>query len=128
MRVQSVALLVAFVCLFPLAAAADIGRISPDTIVFGDVEGFLTVSGSGFSGTESVFVMYDGPAGQFLVQPSNFLPGTDDNPQYPDDLLTAFIPVEVAISPGPYVITVVSKNVGEDPRTIGTATFNVLEL
>jgi hypothetical protein len=125
MRFQSVVLLVAIVCLLPLTAAADISRISPQSVPYGSVEDFITLFGSGFAGTESVFVVYDGPGGQFSVIPQNFLPGTEENPQYPDDVLQAFVPVEVAIAAGPYVITVVSKNVGEDARTIGSAIFTV---
>lgn len=125
MRFQSVVLLVAIVCLLPLTAAADISRISPQTIAYGDVEGFLSVFGSGLSGTESTFVVYDGPAGQFAIQPSNFLPGTEEQPQFPDDHLVAFIPVEVATASGPYTISVLAKNVGEDVRTIGFAIFTV---
>lgn len=130
MRVKFAVLLAAIVCLFPIAAAADITSISPQTISFGDVEGFLTVFGSGLSGTESTFVVYDGPAGQFFIQPSNFIPGPDPEapPQFPDNVLMAFIPIEVATTPGPYVITVVATNVGEDPRTIGQAIFNVSDL
>jgi hypothetical protein len=130
MRVKFALFLAAIVCLFPIAAAADITRISPQTISFGDVEGFLTVFGSGLSGTQSTFVVYDGPAGQFFIQPGNFLPGPDPEapPQFPDNVLTAFIPIEVATTPGPYVITVVATNVGEEARTIGQAIFNVSDL
>lgn len=128
MRVKSAVLLVAIVCLLPIAAAADISRISPQSIAFGDVEGFLTVFGSDLSGTESTFVVYDGPAGQFFIQPGNAIPGSDpDNPLFPENVLIAYIPIEVAITPGPYQITVVSKDVGQDAVTIGVATFNVLD-
>lgn len=127
MRVQSVVLLVAIVCLLPLSAAADITRISPQTISFGDVEGFLTIFGSGFAGSEPTYVMFDGPAGQFTLLPSNQLPNDnpDAPPLYPDDILQVFIPVEVATVPGPYLVTVIVKNVGEDARTLGPALLNV---
>src|SRR5207253_92573 len=109
MRFRSAVLFAAIVCLLPIAAAADISRISPQSIPFGASEEFLTVFGSGLSGTESTFVVFDGPAGQFFIQPGNYLPGTDPDevPQFPDNVLTAFIPIEVVITPGPYTITVV---------------------
>lgn len=125
MRVHSLVLLVAIVCLLPLTAAADIARISPQTISFGDVEGFLTITGSGFSGTESTLVMYDGPAGQFTLEPSNAI--SENPPVYPDDLLQVFIPIEVATAPGPYLVTVIVKNIGEDALILGPATLNVQE-
>lgn len=127
MRVQSVVLLVAIVCLLPLSAAADITRISPQTISFGDVEGFLTISGSGFAGTEPTYVEFDGPGGQFTLLPSNQLPNDDENapPLFPDDILKVFIPVEVATNAGPYEVTVIVKNIGEDARTLGPVILNV---
>lgn len=125
MRFHSVVLLVAIVCLLPLTASADISRISPQSIVAGDVEGFLTVFGSDLSGTESTVVVFDGPAGQISIQPSNFLPGTEENPQYPENILQVFIPIEVATTPGPYTITVVVKDVGAEAQTIGFAIFTV---
>jgi hypothetical protein len=114
-------------CLLPIAAQADISRISPQSIPFGSVEDFLTVFGSELSGTESTFVLYDGPGGQFLVQPSNAIPNTDPDaiPQFPSDKLIAFIPSEVALVPGPYSIFVVAKDVGQDARTLGPVTFTV---
>jgi hypothetical protein len=129
MRVQSVVLLVAIVCLLPVTAAADIDRISPQTISFGDVEGFLTLFGSGFSGSESTYVIFDGPAGQFTLQPSNSLPNDDpDAPrQFPDDILQVFIPVPVATSPGPYLVFVIVKDIGEDARSLGPALLDVLD-
>ena len=130
MRVQSVLLLVAIVCLLPLLAAADITSISPQTIVAGDVEGFLTVSGSGLSGTELTLVVFDGPAGQFALEPVNAIPNDDPEapPQYPEDVLISFIPIAVAVTPGPYTITIRTKDVGEIEQMIGFAIFTVTEL
>lgn len=126
MRVRSAVLFVAIVCLLPIAAAADISSISPQSIAFGNVEEFLSIFGSDLSGTESTFVVFDGPGGQFSIQPSNAIPGSDpDAPQFPENLLIAFIPIEVAITPGSYQITVVAKDVGAAAQTLGPVTFTV---
>ncbi len=129
MRVRSAALLVFIVCLLPIAAQADIARISPQSIPYGTVEENVTIFGSELSGTESTLVMFDGPAGQFIVQPTNVLPNDnpDAPPQYPSDRLVVFIPAEIAYVPGPYLITVTAKDVGLDARTLGPVTFTVEE-
>lgn len=120
----------AIVCLLSLTATADISRISPSSIPYGDSEGFLSIFGTDLSGTESTLVLFDGPAGQFFVQPTNSFPNDDPEapPQFPSDRLDVFIPGEVAVSPGPYSVFVVAKNVGEDARTLGPITFNVEDL
>jgi hypothetical protein len=129
MRVQKLAFLAAIVCLLPLTAAADISRISPQSLQLGNVEEFLSIFGSGLAGTELTRVVFDGPAGQFSVEPGNYLPSSDPEaiPQFPDNLLQVWVPVPVAITPGTYDITVVAKNVGEATRTLGPVQFVVLE-
>jgi hypothetical protein len=116
---------VAIVCLLPIAAAADISRISPQSVPYGSVEDFLTIFGSGLSGNESTIVIFDGPAGQFANVPSNYLPGTEESPQYPGDLLQVFIPLEVAYVAGQYQVTVVATDAGENPRISGPVTFTI---
>ena len=129
MRVRSAALLVSIVCLLPIVAQADISSISPQSIPYGTVEESVTITGSELSGTESTLVTFDGPAGQFVVQPTNVLPNDDPEapPQYPSNVLVVFIPGEVAGTPGVYSITVTAKDVGLDARTLGPVTFTVLE-
>lgn len=129
MRVRSAVLLVSIVCLLPIVAQADISGISPQSIPYGTVEESVTITGSELSGTESTFVTFDGPAGQFVVQPTNVLPNDDPEapPQYPSNVLVVFIPGEVAGTPGSYSITVTAKDVGVDARTLGPATFTVQE-
>jgi hypothetical protein len=125
MRVRSVVFVVAIVCLLPIAAAADISRISPQSVPYGSVEDFLTIFGSGLSGNESTVIVFDGPAGQFANVPSNYLPGTEESPQYPGDLLQVFIPLEVAYVAGQYQVTVVATDAGENPRISGPVTFTI---
>jgi HYR domain len=129
MHYKSRVLLVAVVCLLPIAAAADISRISPQTISFADVESNLTIFGSDLSGTESTLVVFDGPNGPIAVEPLNTLPNDnpDAPPQYPGNELVVFIPAEVATVSGPYQITVRAKNFGEEERILGPATFTVNE-
>jgi hypothetical protein len=129
MRVQKIVFLVAIVCLLPLTAAAEITRISPSSLQLGNVEEFLTVFGSGLAGTELTRVVFDGPAGEFSIEPGNYLPSTDPEaiPQFPDNVLQVWVPVAVAITPGTYDIYVVAKNVGEATRTLGPLQFVVLE-
>ena len=130
MRVKSAALLVFILCLLPIAAKADISRISPQSIPFGTVETSLSVFGSDLSGTESTFVVFDGPDGQFFVVPSNAIldeENPDAPPQYPSDLLVAEIPGGIPFAPGPYLISVLAKDVGEDARTYGPVIFTVEE-
>ncbi|HEX6642541.1 MAG TPA: HYR domain-containing protein, partial [Thermoanaerobaculia bacterium] len=129
MRVQKIVFLVAIVCLLPLTAAAQISRISPTSLELGKVEEFLTVFGSGLSGTELTRVVFNGPAGEFSIEPGNYLPSSDPDaiPQFPDTVLQAWVPVLVAITPGTYDIYVVAKNVGEATRTLGPVQFTVLE-
>lgn len=129
MRVRSAALLVSIVCLLPIVAQADISSISPQSIPYGTVEESVTITGSELSGTESTLVVFDGPGGQYAVQPTNVLPNDDPDavPQYPSNVLVAFIPGEVAGAPGTYAVTVVAKDVGLDARTLGPVTFTVLE-
>jgi hypothetical protein len=107
MRVQSVVLLAAIVCLLPLSAAADISRVSPSSLQVGNVEEFLSIFGSGLSGTELTRVVFDGKAGHFEVEPGNFVPSSDPNaiPQFPDNLLQVWVPVDVAITVGTYQVT-----------------------
>jgi hypothetical protein len=129
MRVRSAALLVSIVCLLPIVAQADISGISPQSIPYGTVEESVTITGSELSGTESTLVTFDGPGGQFVVQPTNVLPNDDPDapPLYPSDKLVVFIPGEVAGASGTYSITVTAKDVGLDARTFGPVTFTVLE-
>lgn len=117
------------VCLLPIAAKADITGISPNTITSGGVENFVSISGTNLSGTESTFIVFDGPAGQFTGVPSNAIPDPDPDaiPQYPENLLIAFVPDEVALTPGTYQVTVVYKDTGMDAVTLGPVTFTVEE-
>jgi hypothetical protein len=124
MRVKSLVLLAAIVCLLPISASADISRISPSTIALGNVEEFLTIFGSGFAGRVTTQVMFDGPAGQFQLYPSN---GTDaEPPTFPDGILQVFIPIEVAITPGPYSVTVLAID-ENGTRVSGPVIFTVEE-
>jgi len=120
---------VSIVCLLPIVAQADIVSISPQSIPYGTVEESVTITGSALSGTESTLVTFDGPAGQFVVQPTNVIPNDDPDavPQYPSNVLVVFIPGEVAGTPGSYQITVTAKDVGLDARTLGPVTFTVQE-
>ena len=117
------------VCLFPIAVKANIAGISPQSVPYGSVEEFVSISGTDLSGTESTVIVFDGPGGQFEVIPSNALPNPDPEaiPQYPETQLVGFVPTEVVIAPGNYLVTVVSKDVGMDAQTHGPVTFTVQE-
>jgi hypothetical protein len=110
------------VCLLPISASADISRISPSSIAVGNVEEFLTIFGSGFAGTVTTQVVFDGPSGQFQLYPSN---GTDtEPPTFPDGVLQVFIPIEVAITPGDYAVSVLAID-DNGTRISGPVTFTV---
>jgi len=127
MRYKSMVLAAVFVCTLPVVVMADITGISPASIPYGTVEETLTIFGANLSGTESTLIAFDGPAGQFVVTPSNSIPNDDPDapPQYPSDVLVAGIPATLAFEPGAYAVTVIAKNVGEAERTYGPATFTV---
>jgi len=128
MRVKSTALLVFILCLVPVVAQADITRISPSSIPYGAAEETLSIFGTELSGTESTFVVFDGPGGQFFVLPANAIPNEDDPeapPQYPSNLLVASVPGGIPFAPGPYQINVIAKDVGQDARTLGPVIFTV---
>jgi len=127
MRVKSAALLVVMVCLLPIAAQADITSISPSSIPYGTIETNVTIFGSELSGTESTLVVWDGPDGHYEFAPINPLPDDDPEapPQYPSNMLVAFIPGGIPFAPGTYQITVVAKDFDEAAQTLGPATFIV---
>jgi hypothetical protein len=124
MRVKSAALLVFMVCLLPIAAQADIFRISPQLVPYGAVEENVTIFGSELSGTESTLVVWDGPDGHYEFAPINALSNEEDPeapPRYPSDVLVAFIPGGIPYAPGTYEIRVVAKDFDAPARTFGPA-------
>lgn len=127
MRVKFAALLVFMVCLLPIAAQADISRISPQSVPYGAVEESVTIFGSELSGTESTLVVWDGPDGHYEFAPVNPLPNDDPEapPHYPSDMLVAFVPGGIPYAPGTYEIRVVAKDFDLDARTLGPVTFTV---
>jgi hypothetical protein len=127
MRVRSAALLVFLVCLLPIAAQADISRISPQSIPYGTAEENVTIFGTDLSGTESTLIVWDGPDGHYEFAPIN--PVENDNPEapptYPSNMLIGFIPGAIPYTPGTYQITVVAKDFNVLARVLGPVTFTV---
>ncbi|HEX8617701.1 MAG TPA: HYR domain-containing protein [Thermoanaerobaculia bacterium] len=115
MRHNSIFLAVA-VCLFAsVANAATISRLTPDTINFGNVEEFLTIYGTDLAGSESVVLTIDGPAGAFVLEPSNVEQGS----------IISWIPEMVLLQEGTYAVSVAVKNIGEPVQNLGPLSFSV---
>lgn len=110
--------LAAVVCLLPVVTSADISRVSPQVVPFAAIETFMTVYGDDVYGTELTLITIDGPAGQFILEPSSFTINE----------LTFWIPEVVALTPGTYTLVVEAKNFNEPLRTMGPLTFSVEEV
>ena len=120
---SKIALLVAIaVCLLPVAASADLVRISPSTIQFGDVENFITIYGNDLFTTDTsvALIVFDGPAGHIVIEGSG---SVDSNP----DQVFSFVPFEVAFTPGEYALSVITSFDGQNPQTHGPLPFFVLD-
>ena len=57
--------------LFALTASADtITAVAPPSFTVGDVEVFVTITGTGLAGSASTLVQFSGPAGTFSIEPT----------------------------------------------------------
>src|SRR5213595_1413526 len=107
----------AALCLFTSVALADsIDSITPAQINVGDVEGFLTIRGSGLLGNVSTTVRFSAGRAIYEIEP-NLADSTS---------LTVFILIEVAITAGQYTVTVIAQD-DTGIRTIGPGIFNVVD-
>ena len=110
MRVHS-AVLAGVLCLFAVAASADITRVSPAELDLG-VEEFINVHGSNLIGAVETVVVFDGV---HSVEPS--FAGSDH--------LLVFVPTAVMVEAGRHTLVVRSVDAGGVVRTHGPATFTV---
>ncbi|HYC60578.1 MAG TPA: HYR domain-containing protein [Thermoanaerobaculia bacterium] len=121
------ALLVAIaVCLFPLSASADIVRVSPTTVQFGEAEQFITIYGNDLfvSDTSVTLVVFDGPGGNIVIEGSGAIDGHENHPL---DQVFSFVPFEVAFVAGEYALSVITSVDGQTQQTHGPVSFFVLD-
>ncbi|HYC91511.1 MAG TPA: HYR domain-containing protein [Thermoanaerobaculia bacterium] len=111
MQIQSRAVLVGALCLFALAAAADITRISPSEVDL-NTEEFMNVYGANLVGSVSTEVVFDGV---HAVEPS--FAATDH--------LIVFIPPSVTGEAGQHTLVVRSLDDGGGVRLHGPVSFTV---
>jgi HYR domain-containing protein len=110
-------LFLAVLCL-PTAALADqISSVAPPSFFVFAVEEFITVSGTGLTGTDSTVVEISGEAGDFTVVPT-FADATSLYVSVPDVVFSAA---------GTYTVTVLATDTGGAVRQIGSGTFDVIE-
>ena len=111
-------LLLVSLCLVSAIASADTISISPSSFNVGDVEVFITITGSGLVGSSSTTVVFSGPAGTFSVEPS-ISSSTS---------LVVWIPFPVLAVVGRYDVTVRATDTGQITRSIGPASLNIVGL
>ncbi|HEX6083888.1 MAG TPA: HYR domain-containing protein [Thermoanaerobaculia bacterium] len=111
MQIQARAVLVGFLCLFALTAAADITRVSPSEFDLG-TEDFINIYGSNLIGTVETQVVFDGV---HPVEPS--FAGSDH--------LIVFVPTPVMGEAGEHTLVVRSIDDGGGVRTHGPVSFTV---
>jgi hypothetical protein len=110
MRFRERVALVGVLCLFALAASADITRISPSQFDLG-TEDFINIFGTNLLGSLETQVVFDG---LYVVEPS----GIDSQH------LVAFVPTEVMVQAGEHTLVVRSVDAA-GVRTHGPVTFTV---
>jgi hypothetical protein len=122
MRAQNLVVLVALCVFIPTVAMADsIDSITPGLIYAGNVEEFLTITGTGLLGSESTAVEFIGPAGSFTVESQ----GGDQ--EATGRILYSWIPLPVLFSAGTYQVRVLATDIGGQTRVIGPGSFVVAE-
>jgi hypothetical protein len=110
-------LFLAVFCLSTTALADEISSVVPRTFFVFAVEEFITVSGTGLTGTDSTVVEISGEAGDFMVVPTL---GSDTS-------LYVSVPDQVLGAAGTYTVTVFATDSGGAVRQIGPGTFEVVE-
>lgn len=114
MRVQFCAVtLLVLSLLTGVASAQESMRVSPSTLRPGD-EAFLTIHVTGLSYDNVVTVSFDGPAGQFTLDPS-YIDGSQ---------VIAYVPLEIMVTEGRYSVDVYVQR-GELTQRYGPGFFNV---
>lgn len=106
-------------CLFATVASADgINEIRPNQFPLGSVENFITIYGSGLLGNVATHVEFDGPSGNFVVDPSVDSTTTSS-------AISVYVPDGLTSVAGTYSVTVhaIDDN-GE--RTIGPGYITVV--
>jgi len=115
---NKIALLFLAVLCLPTAALADqISSVVPQSFFVFDVEEFITVSGTGLTGTDSTVVEFSGEAGDFMVVPT-FASATS---------LYVSVPDEVFGAAGRYTVTVLATDTDGTVRQIGPGTLDIIE-
>ncbi len=114
MRVHSLAVPLLALCLLTGAVSAQESmRVSPTTIRPGD-EGFLAIFVSGLSSLDLITVTFNGPAGQFTLEPS-----------YVDaNQIITYVPLEIMVTEGRYSVDVYVQR-GELTQHFGPGFFDV---
>ena len=116
MRTRNLVLLALVVSFPTLALAQTALTITPSQVyVFESQESFVQITGSNLLGTVSTKVVFSGP----IRAESTPSLGTSSS-------LTVWLPVTVSITTGQYAVTVEATD-ATGVRTIGPATFNVIE-
>jgi hypothetical protein len=110
-------LFLAVFCLSTVALADQISSVAPPSFFLFDVEEFITVSGTGLTGTDSTEVEISGEAGDFLVVPT-FASATSLYVSVPDLVFSAA---------GTYTVTVLATDTDGAVRQIGPGTFDIVE-
>ena len=115
---NKIALIFLAVLCLPTAARADeISSVVPRTFFVFGVEEFITVSGTGLTGTDSTVVEISGDAGDFMVVPT----------LASDTSLYVWVPDEVLGTAGRYTVTVLATDTGGAVRQIGPGTLDIIE-
>src|SRR6266849_6825903 len=110
-------LIVIMAFLYPVAASADsITGLAPQSFYAGSAEEFITINGTGLSGSDYTTVLFDGPAGAFTIAPNNVS----------DTVLAVFVPTQVFTASGSYAVTVFAHDVNAATRQIGPATLSIV--
>jgi hypothetical protein len=108
----------ALVCLFAASAFADVLRVTPPVVRFGDLESFVTLHGTGLYGTEMMLITVSGPGGTFSQEANSAS----------DQEVTFSVPPEVAFTSGVYTAVLQSKNFEEPVRTFTPIQFAVEDI
>ena len=104
-------------CMVAAGASADtIGAVSPSSFTVGDVEVFITISGTGLAGSDSTLVTFSGPAGTFPIEPSIAS----------DTSLVVFVPFQVLGTVGTYDVTVLATDSDQTIRSIGPGSLSIV--
>ncbi|MDQ3281192.1 MAG: HYR domain-containing protein [Acidobacteriota bacterium] len=96
------------------ATAAEISRVAPEMIRFGNPEEFLSIYGSGLDQHESVVVTFSGAGQEIVLEPSSISSGQ----------LEVWVPFEVVTREGRYAVSVTIKD-GTVVQQLGPLSFSV---